>query len=118
MFIKAASLSLLLPFLAGLSQAAVVPEKRLDNSTNCCGYVVTNRGDSYFKNQHIMDFSALTSIDQVTKAGWKISHGWRAGGINRATGQQPWGDKNAVQIVPGEGMTLTVKGGEYKVTYL
>ncbi|KAJ9112098.1 hypothetical protein QFC22_006398 [Naganishia vaughanmartiniae] len=94
-----------------LSHARILPKKRLDNSS-CCGYVVTNRGEGYFKFQHTLDFSTLTSMDQVYEAGWDVTTGWQVGSRNAITGQRALGDENALQIVPGEGMTMTVKGGQ------
>ncbi|KAJ9105027.1 hypothetical protein QFC19_003658 [Naganishia cerealis] len=93
---------------------AYVPYQKRANGT-CCGYVVTNRNDGYFRYKHTIDFSALTSMDKVYQAGWEISDGWQAGGTNFITGQVPWADDRNVELIKGEGLRLKVPSGVFEI---
>lgn len=83
------------------SQAVASPE-------SCCGYEITNRGNAYFRYQHIVDFSAMASVADIGAHGWKVSDGWQAGAFNPTTKQSPIASRNNVRIVPGEGMAMLV----------
>jgi hypothetical protein len=54
----------------------------------------------------------MTSMDQFYQAGWTLSHGYQAGAANPFTGQAPIANENNVKLVRGQGLTLTVPGGE------
>ncbi|KAJ9118561.1 hypothetical protein QFC22_003781 [Naganishia vaughanmartiniae] len=94
-----------------MAVARVLPKVKRDNTT-CCGYWLANRA-ARFRYQHIIDFSTLTSLDQVTTAGWGISHGWQIAGANPSTGQVAMANENNVKLVRGVGLTLTVPGRGY-----
>lgn len=83
-----------------------------------CAYKVANRGGFVFAQQRIYDFSAMTSMDQFYQAGWTVSHGYQAGATNEYTGQSPIASENNVKLVRGQGITLTVPGGEFQRTRL
>lgn len=124
------SITLLLGLLSIFSGCAarVLPKVKRDNST-CCGFKITNRGDIRFLYEHIIDFSTvclsvrrcrcilisayqLKTLDQVTKAGWGISNGWKIGSANPTTAQVAWADENNVKLSPGVGLMMTVPGRE------
>lgn len=84
----------------------IPPQKRAPNGT-CCGYYVENR-DGFFRNRHEINFDQLASMDAVFTAGWEVSHGWQAGGINELTGQIPMADEKNVDLVRGQGLRLRV----------
>jgi hypothetical protein len=89
-------------------QAASVNITARADVTNCCGYVVTNRNNAYFRYRSIFDFSAMSSINEALNAGWVVADGWQSGGANPYTGQVPIGSAKNVVITKGKGMVLTV----------
>ncbi|KAJ9101040.1 hypothetical protein QFC21_003258 [Naganishia friedmannii] len=92
--------------------ARVLPKVKRDNSSCGC-YQLTNRGNTRFRYEHVIDFSALKTLDDVTTAGWGLSNGWQVGGVNPTTGQHSMANENNVKLIPGVGLTLTVPGGGY-----
>ncbi|KAJ9105031.1 hypothetical protein QFC19_003662 [Naganishia cerealis] len=93
---------------------AYVPYQKRANGT-CCGYVVTNRNDGYFRYKHAIDFSALTSLNEVYQAGWEIGDGWQAVPTNDVTGQVPWAAESNVELIKGEGLRLKVPSGVFEI---
>ncbi|KAJ9112086.1 hypothetical protein QFC22_006385 [Naganishia vaughanmartiniae] len=91
-------------------QAASVNVSARADTTNCCGYVVTNRNNAYFRYRSIFDFAAMSSIDEALNAGWFAADGWQCGGANPYTGQVPIGSAKNVVITKGKGLVLTVPG--------
>ncbi|KAJ9093055.1 hypothetical protein QFC21_006548 [Naganishia friedmannii] len=89
-------------------QAASVNITARADTTNCCGYVVTNRNNAYFRYRSIFDFSAMSSINEALAAGWVVADGWQCGGANPYTGQVPMGSAKNVVITKGKGLVLTV----------
>ncbi|KAJ9101047.1 hypothetical protein QFC21_003265 [Naganishia friedmannii] len=89
----------------------VLPVVKRSNTT-CCGYNLVNRGNTRFRYEHVIDFSSLKSIEDVTRAGWEISDGWQICSANGKTGQVGWASETTVRLVRGEGLTLTVPGGQ------
>jgi hypothetical protein len=49
-------------------------------------------------------------MDPIYTTGWEVSHNWKIGGTNAATGQVAKGNENNVNIIPGVGLGLTVPG--------
>lgn len=49
-------------------------------------------------------------MEPVYTSGWEISHLWKVGGTNAATGQLAKGNETNVKLVPGVGLSLTVPG--------
>lgn len=77
----------------------------------CCGYIITDRNNAYFRHRSDVDFSSMSSIAEATAAGWTVSHGWQAGGgSDTVPPQSPMADRKNVQIVKGKGLTMTVPG--------
>jgi hypothetical protein len=91
-------------------QQSTLSTQKITSQESCCGYTITNRGNAYFRYQHIIDFSAMTSADEIVGKGWEISNGGQGGALNEKTGQSPIASKNNVQIIPGEGIALKVPG--------
>ncbi|KAJ9112085.1 hypothetical protein QFC22_006384 [Naganishia vaughanmartiniae] len=88
--------------------SAATPQTPLPEG-DCCGYIVTDRDNAYFRYRSILDFSSMSSLAEVEAAGWSVSHGWRAGGDSDSDPPQtPMADRKNVQIVKGKGLTLTV----------
>ncbi|KAJ9093056.1 hypothetical protein QFC21_006549 [Naganishia friedmannii] len=83
---------------------------------NCCGYIITDRNNAYFRHKSDVDFSSMTSIAEVTAAGWEVSDGWQAGGASDK-GQSPIAHKQNVQIVKGKGLAMTVPAQPDGATY-
>lgn len=89
-------------------QAASINITTRADATNCCGYVVTNRNNAYFRYRSIFDFSVMSSFNEAQNAGWFAADGWQSGGANPYTGQAPIGSTKNVVITKGKGLVLTV----------
>lgn len=74
----------------------------------CCGYIVTNRNNAYFRYRHVIDFASLNSVADAQRQGWIVADGWQVGGRNPRTGQVPIGHPANLQIVKGEGLAMKV----------
>ncbi|GHJ89021.1 hypothetical protein NliqN6_5423 [Naganishia liquefaciens] len=106
----------LLPLLFGVvylsdlgSFVVAIPHNLTERQTSsCCGYIVTNRNNAYFRYRHVIDFASLNSVADVQKQGWIIADGWQTGGENPYTGQVPIGDPANLKIVKGEGLAMKV----------
>lgn len=90
-----------------IASAATVQTSASDD--DCCGFVVTDRNNAYFRHRSIVDFSSMTSIAEINAAGWSVSDGWQAGGESDK-GQSPIANKQNVKIVKGKGLSMTVPG--------
>ncbi|KAJ9108678.1 hypothetical protein QFC20_003377 [Naganishia adeliensis] len=64
-----------------------------------------------------MDFSTLTSMDPIYTSGWEISHGWKVGSTNAATGQLAKGNETNVKVIPGHGLSLTVPESQHNYIF-
>jgi hypothetical protein len=91
--------------------------QKITSQESCCGYTITNRGNAYFRYQHMIDFSTMASADEIVGKGWEISNGGQGGALNEKTGQSPIASKNNVQIIPGEGIALKVPGKQDSPTH-
>lgn len=75
---------------------------------SCCGYIVTNRNNAYFRYRQVIDFASLNSVADAQRQGWIVADGWQVGGRNPYTGQVPIGHPANLQIVKGEGLAMKV----------
>lgn len=96
-----------LVFDLALSVAAI-PHNLTERQTSCCGYIITNRGNAYYRFKHVINFARLDTVEHVEDRGWVVADGWQAGGENPITGQVPIGRRENVVIQKGEGLALKV----------
>jgi hypothetical protein len=48
------------------SFVVAIPHNLTERQTSsCCGYIVTNRNNAYFRYRHVIDFASLNSVADV-----------------------------------------------------
>jgi hypothetical protein len=85
-----------------------IPHNLTERQNSCCGYIITNRGNAYYRFKHVIDFAALDDVEEIEERGWIIADGWQSGGENPITGQVPIGRRENVAIRKGEGLAMKV----------